>query len=114
MARGDVVMVEFPEPAGKSGREQLGRRPAIAVQTDDAPGLPTLMVIPLTSQLSALRFPFTLRIEPSNQNGLTMPSALLVFQLRAIDRLRVSRTIGRLESRYLDGLDDLLRRLLRL
>jgi len=113
MARGDVLRVELPPPPGGTGREQSGRRPAIVVQTDSTTiKLPTLMMVPLTSRLSALRFPHTIRVEPSSENGLTQPSVLLVFQLRAIDTKRAVQTIGHLEQEYLDELDKELRRLL--
>src|SRR5207302_2643388 len=52
MARGDVLLVTLP-PSDR--REQSGRRPAVAVQTDQA-GEPMLMVAPVTSSLAALRF----------------------------------------------------------
>ena len=42
MARGDVLLVTLP-PSDR--REQSGRRPAVAVQTDQA-GEPMLMVAP--------------------------------------------------------------------
>ena len=113
MARGDVLRVELPPPPGGAGHEQAGRRPAIAVQADVMGiTLPTLMIVPLTGQLSALRFPYTIRVEPSNVNGLTQPSVLLVFQLRAIDRQRILETIGRLEQDYLDQLDAEMQRML--
>ncbi|MGQ9625282.1 MAG: type II toxin-antitoxin system PemK/MazF family toxin [Anaerolineae bacterium] len=109
------MRVELPPPLGGVGHEQAGRRPAIAVQADVASyNLPTLMRVPITGQLSALRFPYTIRVEPSNVNGLTQPSVLLVFQLRAIDRRRILETIGRLEQNYLDQLDAEMRRLLNL
>ncbi|MFQ5794965.1 MAG: type II toxin-antitoxin system PemK/MazF family toxin [Candidatus Bipolaricaulia bacterium] len=115
MARGDVLRVKLPLPPGGAGREQAGRRPAIAVQTDvTSANLPTLMIVPLTGQLSALRFPHTIRVEPSNTNGLNQPSVLLVFQLRAIDQRRIIEVIGRLEEEYLDQLDAEMRRLLSL
>jgi mRNA-degrading endonuclease toxin of MazEF toxin-antitoxin module len=60
----DVVFVELPPPLGGVGHEQTGRRLAMAVQ-DELATLPTVLVVPLTSRLEALRFPFTLRIEPS-------------------------------------------------
>jgi len=113
MARGDVVSVDLPAPPGGAGREQSGRRPALAVQADNVGGhLPTLMIIPFTSQMSALRFPLTMQVQPSRMNGLSQPSVLLVFQLRVIDQSRVIRTLGRLEPAYLDQLDGLMRRLL--
>jgi mRNA interferase MazF len=87
----------------------------VAVQADPpAAALPTVMIVPFTSQLSALRFPYTIKIEPSALNGLTQPSVLLVFQLRAIDRRRILTTIGRLEQVYLDQLDAEMQRLLSL
>jgi mRNA interferase MazF len=70
------------------------------------------MIIPLTGQLSALRFPYTIRVEPSSVNGLTRASVLLVFQLRAIDRRRIRGTIGRLEQDYLNQLNTQMRSLL--
>ena len=59
----------------------------------------------LRQHLSALRFPFTVRIEPSEQNGLTKPTVAMVFQLRAIDRKRIIRKIGELELQYLALVD---------
>ncbi|MBI1877572.1 MAG: type II toxin-antitoxin system PemK/MazF family toxin [Chloroflexi bacterium] len=107
MARGDVLFVEFPVPQGNAGHEQINDRPAVVVQADTAENqnLSTLMIVPLTGQLSALQFPHTIRVEPSGTNGLNRPSVLLVFQLRAIDRRRILRTLGQLERDYLDQLD---------
>ncbi|PHJ61838.1 hypothetical protein VF14_19485 [Nostoc linckia z18] len=101
MARGDILLVGLPE---SDKREQKGNRPAIAVQTDVATS-PMLMIVPVTSSLSALRFPFTIRIEASEQNGLTLPSVAMVFQLRAIDRKRIIQKIGELELQYLTQVD---------
>lgn len=113
MARGDVLQVDLPSPDGS--REQAGRRPAIAVQADvEVVSTPTVMVVPLTSNLEALRFPFTIRVEPSATNGLIQQSVLLVFQLRAIDRNRITGTLGKLEQEYLEQLDAEMRRLLAL
>src|SRR5258708_39426745 len=94
MARGDVLLVSLP-PSDR--REQSGRRPAVAVQTDQA-GEPMLMVAPVTSNLAALRFAFSVRIEPSTENGLTMPSVVMVFQRRAIDKARIVRKTGQLSE----------------
>ena len=101
MARGDVVLVSLP---ASDRREEKGRRPAIAVQTDSATS-PMLMVVPVTSSLRAMRFPFTVSIEPSERNGLTLPSVAMVFQMRAIDRKRIIRKIGELEPEYLAQVD---------
>jgi mRNA interferase MazF len=113
MARGDILTVELPTPSGRPGHEQVGYRPAIVVQTDITDvRLPTTMIVPLTANLNALRFPHTIRVDPSPKNGLTQPSVLLVFQLRAIDKRRVSNKLGRLESHHMDQLEAEMRDLL--
>lgn len=71
-----------------------------------------MMIVPFTSRPSAAKLPFTLRVQPSAQNGLTTASVLLVSQLRAIDRSRIVETIGRLEDSYLAELNRLLKQLL--
>ena len=115
MARGDVIIVDFPSPAGYSGREQIGTRPAVVLQSGgQAATLPTTIIIPLTSNLSASRFPYTILINPSSQNGLTTQSVMLVFQLRAIDNRRIGRKLGSLENNYFERLNDELKSLLSL
>lgn len=94
MARGDVLLINLP--AG-DGREQSGRRPAIAVQTDIS-GEPMLMIAPITSNLNAQRFAFSVKIEPSEGNGLTETSIVMIFQMRAIDKSRIIKKIGKLSD----------------
>jgi len=113
MGRGDIATVDLPAPLGPTGHEQVGSRPAIVVQTDIAGiELPTTIVVPLTSNLSATRFPHTIYVVPSTQNGLSKPSVLLVFQLRAIDKSRLGNKIGNLEHHYLQELESEMRVLL--
>jgi mRNA interferase MazF len=109
MARGDVLLVSLPD---SDKREEKGNRPAIAVQTDIA-NSPMLIVIPVTSSLGALRFPFVVKIEPSEQNGLNLPSVAMVFQMRAIDRKRIIQKIGELEPQYLAQVDAEIWRMLK-
>jgi len=109
MARGDVLLVSLPS---SDRREQSGRRPAVAVQTDQA-GEPMLMVAPVTSNLAALRFAFSVRIEPSAENGLTTPSVVMVFQMRAIDRARIVRRIGRISPADIARIDTEIWRMLK-
>lgn len=101
MARGDILLVKLPE---SDKREEKGNRPAIAIQTNVAVS-PMLMIVPITSSLNALRFPFTVKIEPSQFNGLNLPSVAMVFQMRAIDRKRIIKKIGNLELEYLAKVD---------
>ena len=48
---GEIFWVEFP---ARGGRAQAGRRPAIVVQKEKS--LPTVLLVPLTTQQDALRF----------------------------------------------------------
>jgi mRNA interferase MazF len=113
MARGDIVLVNLPQPIGGAGHEQAGNRPALVVH-DDATftTLSVIMIIPFTSQLNAQNFPHTILVQPSAQNGLNYPSVLLVFQLRAIDRNRITDTIGRLEENIMQRVNEEMKGLL--
>jgi mRNA interferase MazF len=97
MLRGEVWMVFLP--AAPAGREQAGQRPAIIIQD---PGYgqasPLVLVVPLTSQSGAARFPATVTILPTAANGLSAPSIAMVFQTRALDRARFIRRLGALSD----------------
>ncbi|HEX7860688.1 MAG TPA: type II toxin-antitoxin system PemK/MazF family toxin [Verrucomicrobiae bacterium] len=96
MKPGDLYWVEFP---GGAGRAQAGRRPAIVVQGASASAkLPTVLLVPLTTQLDALRFPGTFLVESDSQNGLRLPSVALVFQMTAIDKRFLAHNFGRLSE----------------
>jgi mRNA interferase MazF len=112
MKQGDIHWVELPPPAG---REQAGRRPAIIMQSERFTNrLPTVLVVPLKSRLATLRFPATVLIQPDAQNGLSVPSVALVFQMRVVDKRAVKERIGTLNpavfSQLLQELDRLLGR----
>ncbi len=113
MARGDIAYINLPLVAGS--RAQGGRRPAVLVIADNAlRGNPMTMIVPLTTTLVAVRFPFTFRIEPSPQNGLSAPSIALVFQLCAADRTHLDSVMGHLEDHYLAKIDEMMRQMLSL
>lgn len=99
-------------PAAPGGREQAGARPAVVLQEEVyGQGSPLVLSSLLTSQLTALRFPASVRIEPSTENGLTLPSVAMVFQTRALDRNRFIRQIGKLGDSDLQAVLDELRKL---
>lgn len=96
MTVGELCWVEMP---ARGGRAQAGRRPAVVVQQTTS--LPTVLLIPLTSQQDALRFAATVLVEPDGQNGLRRPSVALVFQLTAVDKKFVSTSIGYISTAVL-------------
>lgn len=112
MARGDIILVNLPETV-VAGREQTGSRPALVVHDDSTENiLSVIMIVPFTSNLAAQRFPHTVFVVPSLENGLSVESVLLVFQLRAIDKRRIIRKIGRLEKSLLHQVEAEIKGLL--
>jgi mRNA interferase MazF len=109
MQRGEIWIVGLPF---SSEREQSGERPAVVLQ-DAVYGQksPLVLITLLTSQQSALRFPGTVLVQPSSPNGLSLPSVAMVFQARALDRVRFKRKVGDLEAAYLQAILDELQRL---
>jgi mRNA-degrading endonuclease toxin of MazEF toxin-antitoxin module len=102
MMVGDVVWVEFPMGAGHA---QAGRRPAIVVQGAKASAqLPTILLIPLTTQQDALRFPGTILIEADKANGLRRASVALVFQLTVIDARFIGTRLGSVSSTVMQAI----------
>ena len=76
--------------------------------------LPTVLIVPLTSRLDALRFPATRRIDPTPANGLSSPSVALIFQLGAADINRIRERLGRLDESDLQGVQAIAKQLQRL
>ncbi len=93
MTVGELRWVEL---LARGGHAQAGRRPAIIVQ--QAGMLPTTLLIPLTSQQDALRFPGTVLIEADRENGLRQSSIALVFQLTAVDKKFIRDRIGEVSA----------------
>lgn len=99
MKIGEVYWVEFP-PRG--GHAQAGRRPAIVGQGEAASDrLPTVLLIPLTSQLDALRLPGTVLVEADAENGLRRSSVALVFQLTTVDQRVLGERLGQVSESLL-------------
>lgn len=110
MKKGEVWRVRIP-PA--PGHAQTGERPAVILQ--DGPliaSLPTVVVVPFTSSAGASRFDCTLLVQPDAQNGLTLPSVALVFQIRALDKRNCVQRLGALDDVALDQIFALVDKLM--
>lgn len=70
------------------------------------------IVVPLTSNIQALRFPHTIEVRPSKRNGLSAVSIALAFQVRALDKKRLKKQIGILEDSLLKEMDNFLKKML--
>ena len=107
MKKGEIWLVELPSA---DGREQVGSRPAIIMAETEIVNI----VIPLTSNIQALRFPHTIEIKPSKKNNLSAISVGLVFQIRALDKKRFKNKLGELDDKNLKEVDIMLKKMLNL
>lgn len=91
---GDIFLVDF----GKSEySEQSGVRPAIILQNDIGNKYsPTTLVVPLTTK-SKRNLPTHIEITPEN-SGLREVSTALFEQIRVIDKRRIIKKIGAIDT----------------
>jgi mRNA interferase MazF len=108
MKKGEIWLVELPTTISK---EQAGNRPAVVIAEVDA-GM--AIVVPLTSNLQALKFKNTLSLVPSSMNGLKQASVILIFQIRAIDGKRLIKKEGNLETNTMQEVQTMIKSMLKL
>jgi mRNA interferase MazF len=110
MKKGDICIINL---AVEVDHEQYGQRPAIVISdTGIGTGIGILIVVPLTSNLEALRFPYTLAILPNKQNNLKQKSVALIFHIRAIDKSRVVKIIGKINKQIEEKINFILKEML--
>ncbi len=98
MRRGEIWTV-----AG--GAAYAGKpRPAVIVQDDRFDAHDSIVVCPLTTDLTPAPI-FRLPIQPSAQSGLRAPCRLMVDKLTAVPRRRLGRLVGSLASKDVRALN---------
>lgn len=98
---GDIYWADLNPTVGS---EQRGDRPVIVFQ-NPAVGrfTTTVLVVPITTSMKRLGLPGTCGL-PKGAGSLPADSVALAYQMRAIDRQRLRRSIGRLEGEHLSAL----------
>lgn len=100
---GDIFLANL-DPV--KGSEQGSERPVIVFQNPDLGKFTsTYLCIPLTTNLSRIGIPGTCLIKKGT-GGLPQDSVALCFQLRSIDRSRLSKKYGTLNYTALTSLTD--------
>ncbi|MFH1247002.1 MAG: type II toxin-antitoxin system PemK/MazF family toxin [Candidatus Micrarchaeota archaeon] len=107
MKKGEVWIVDFP--VGK-GHEQKGQRPAVILGC--ANGLS--VAVPITSNLALAKFSHTFTLEPTRDNGLAVPSVVLVFQIVALDNESFQKQIGWIPNSQREAIDQLIKDLMKI
>jgi mRNA interferase MazF len=100
---GDVVLVDLGSIP--SGHEQAGIRPGIFLYGEGG----VSVLVPLSSNVTHLRFTATVHILPDATNKIDKPSIALVFQLRAVDSRRLLKRIGTLGAKDRRKLNSIMR-----
>lgn len=103
--RGEVWLANLNPTQGS---EQAGIRPIIVFQDDIVSRFSTTTIaIPLTTNLRRASLPVCVLIKQGD-GGLAKDSVALCFQLRAIDKSRLIRRLGRLSNRTISELEEVV------
>ena len=88
------------------GHEQGASRPCVVMKV--LPAIQMATIIPLTSKLKVLRYPYTLEILPTPQNGLSSTSIAMIFQIRSVSFPRFISQYGILENNEFIDIQNLI------
>lgn len=103
--RGEIYLVEF-DPA--RGHEIQKTRPALIIQNDVGNRYsPVTIVAAITSKFAAPPHPTDVIVEGA-QSGLSLPSAVVLNQIRSVDRQCLIRRLGRLDGAAMQRVDQAL------
>ena len=92
--RGEIWLVNLDPTVGA---EIQKTRPAIVISSDYIGKLPLKLVVPITDWKDSFASDiWHIRIDPTNENGLTKSSAADALQSRSLDTRRFLRKIGTL------------------
>jgi len=99
--RGEMYFADLSPAVGS---EQGGFRPVLIIQNDTGNRFsPTVVIAPLTGKTkrTEMRTHYPLPVG----SGLEVPSIVLLEQVRAIDKRRLDKRIGRLNEKIMKGID---------
>lgn len=107
LRRGDVCLVAFDPTVGY---EIQKTRPALVVQNDVGNQFsPLTIVAAITSKVSMEPFPVEVAIQPAPANGLSQQSAIRLDQIRTIDRSRVIKRLGAIDTVSMRKVDQAIK-----
>lgn len=107
LSRGDLWWVDW---SPGRGAEQVGRRPALVVQTDAAnhnPRYPNTVVVTISTK--GRDVPFHVPLQATEQSGLTSTSLAKCEQVLTISKERLESRLGDVSEGELTEVDEALR-----
>ena len=100
MKRGDLVTIALQGDYGKP-------RPALVVQSDLFSEHPSVVILPVTSELRDTPL-FRVTIAPNEVNGLSRPSDVMVDKVQTVARDKIGPVFGRLSQEELLSVNRML------
>lgn len=102
--RGDIYLANLDPYVGS---EQGGTRPVVVLQNNAGNYFsPTLIVAPITSRDKRRDLPTHYYVESAR--GLDGPTIVLLEQIKTIDKRRVRKYIGKMNSRQVEDMGDII------
>jgi mRNA interferase MazF len=90
MRHGSIAIGALPGDYGKP-------RPLLIIQSDKFDGMAAVTVVPLTSNETMDAY-WRIAIAPSQANGLTLRSDIMVDKIMSISREKLTQVIGEVDS----------------
>jgi mRNA interferase MazF len=104
--RGEIYLVSFDPTVGHEIRKT---RPALIIQNDVSNQYsPLTIVAAITSQFGTPPHPREVILEPG-ESGLSKPSAVVLNQIRSIDRQRLIKRLGAIDQAAMAKVDGAIR-----
>lgn len=101
--RGEIYLVSFDPTVGHEIRKT---RPALVVQNDIGNEFsPLTIVAAITSKMSRVVYPIEVVVHPSRSNGLDASSAIRLDQIRSVDKQRLIKRLGVVETPLMRRVD---------
>jgi mRNA interferase MazF len=101
MKRGDLVTVAVSGDYGKP-------RPVLVVQADAFDRHPSVIVLPLTSEIHDTPL-FRVTVAAGESTGLRTTSQIMVDKATAVPRVKLGRRMGQVDSATMQAVDEALR-----
>jgi mRNA interferase MazF len=107
LRRGEIYLCSFDPTVG---HEIKKTRPALVIQNDVGNRYsPLTIVAAITSAISPVPYPVEVVIDPTAANGLEVRSSIRLDQIRTVDRQRLARRLGVVDSATVAQVDEALK-----
>ncbi len=105
--RGEIYLVALDPTVG---REIQKTRPALIIQNDISNRLTAITIVaPITSTVRFPLNPVHVLLAADQSTGLTVTSVALFNQIRAVDRIRLIRRLGSVDTQTMELADEAIK-----